>query len=301
VVLTDFQQSPFVTPIPTAERNPGVFGDSLAGTHREEEVSVEIQIGTNKFSVVAADTTAGTFEQSWFFDPTTGLMKATVDYDHVFLLDAGGNPTSTTLGSFLAANPPSAGDTWTLIYQDNSGGNYQAREVQFEFFNHNPGDPGIAVTGNNTLPDLIYGTSGHDVLSGGGGDDIFIGRGGSDLLTGGTGADHFRYTALTDGGTIANQAGADHITDFNIAEGDVFEISASAFGGGLNVGNIAANQFGSSANDTFGSATERFHYNTSSHTLLYDSNGSDAGGTQIALAHLENAATVDAAHIKIVV
>jgi len=40
--------------------------------------------------------------------------------------------------------------------------------------------------------------------------------------------------------------------------------------------------------------------NVSISTLLYDSNGSDAGGTQVALAHLENGGPVDAAHIHMV-
>ena len=72
-------------------------------------------------------------------------MKATVDYDHIFLLNGAGVATSTTLADYLIANPPSAGDTWTLSYYDNDGGNYQARTVLFNFFSHDPGDPGIAV------------------------------------------------------------------------------------------------------------------------------------------------------------
>ncbi len=81
----------------------------------------------------------------------------------------------------------------------------------------------------------------------------------------------------------------------------MIDILASAFGGGLVAGNNAtAAQFGSSATDTFGSGTERFHFNTATHTLLYDSNGSAAAGTQIAIAVLENGGTIDAAHIHFV-
>ena len=161
VIYTDFQQTSFATPIPAGERNPGVFGDNSAGSHREQEVQAEIHIGANRFVVVEADTTSAKFEQSWFFDSTSGLMKATVDYDHIYLLDGGGNPTTTTLADYLTANRPHAGDTWNLVYTDNAGGPYQARTVQFNFFTHDPGDPGIAVSGNATLPDQIYGTSGH--------------------------------------------------------------------------------------------------------------------------------------------
>ena len=254
-------------------------------------------------------------------------MKATVDYDHIFLLDGSGNATTTTLANYLIANPPSAGNTWTVVYTDNTGRLYQARLAKFEFFNHDPGDPGIGVSGDATLADQIYGTSGKDVLSGNGGDDIIIGRDGndtlnggagndlldgglgddtligglgSDRLTGGSGADHFQYTTTSDGGSISLQAGADHIVDFSTAQGDLIEVLASAFGGGLVAGTDATGIFGSSATDTFGSASERFHFNTSTQTLLYDSNGSTAGGTQVALAVLENGGTVDAAHIHMV-
>ncbi|MBZ9745900.1 type I secretion C-terminal target domain-containing protein, partial [Mesorhizobium sp. CO1-1-7] len=220
VVYTDFQESPFATPIPLSERNPGAFGDASAGSHREQEVQVEIIIGANHFAVVEDDLTAGTFEQSWFFDATTGLMKATVDYDHIFLLDAAGNATATTLASYLIAHPPTAGDSWTLSYFDNNGGNYQARNVSFSFFSHDPGDPGITVNGNATLGDQIYGTSGIDHLSGGGGNDTIVGRGGSDFLTGGGGNDTFLIgtgdsTPVIGGsGNAGTISGYDIITDF---------------------------------------------------------------------------------------
>src|SRR5262249_26482673 len=147
--------------------------------------------------------------------------------------------------------------------------------------------------------DTLSGLGGNDVLLGGDGNDALIGGAGSDTLVGGLGADRFKYTALTDGGTIADQSDADHIRDFSIAAGDIFEISVNPFDGGgvLAAGFLPANRFGSSANDTFG-ANERFHFNTATGTLLYDSNGSAANGTQVALAVLENGATVDAAHIK---
>ncbi len=189
VVYTDFQQQPNTVPIPVAERNPGVFGDASAGSHREQEVQVEIRIGANRFAVVEDDLTAGTFEQTWFYDATTGQMKATVDYDHIFLLDGAGNATSTTLASYLIAHPPTAGDTWTLSYFDNNGGNWQARNVNFSFFSHDPGDPGITVNGDATLADQIYGTSGIDHLNGNGGNDVIIGRGGNDFISGGAGND----------------------------------------------------------------------------------------------------------------
>ena len=97
-----------------------------------------------------------------------------------------------------------------------------------------------------------------------------------------------------------DQLGADHIIDFSTADGDSIDILASAFGGGLLAGTDATGIFGSSANNTFASGTERFHLNTATNALLYDSNGSTAGGTQVALAVLENGGPVDQTHIHMV-
>src|SRR4029079_924479 len=119
VVKTDFQNTPVVVPVPLAEQNPTAFGAADAGSQREMEVQVEVVIGTNHFVIVQDDLTAATFEQSWFFDAASGLMKATVDYSHIFLLDGSGNATATTLAAFLTANPATAGDTWTVLYTDN--------------------------------------------------------------------------------------------------------------------------------------------------------------------------------------
>ncbi len=155
------------------------------------------------------------------------------------------------------------------------------------------------LTGSNHI--LIDGENfnGNDTFSGGAGGDTLTGGQGSDILTGGGGADHFKYISTSDGGTITNQAGADHILDFNAAQGDVIDILGSAFGGLTAGANVAA-IFGSSANDTFSSPTERFHYDTATHTLLYDSNGSASGGTQAALAVFDNHAIVAATNIHVV-
>ena len=69
VVYTDFQQASVHDSDSCHRTGPGRFGDSSAGSHREQEVQVEIVIGTNHFAVVEDDTTAGTFEQSWTIRP----------------------------------------------------------------------------------------------------------------------------------------------------------------------------------------------------------------------------------------
>ncbi|MCZ4089220.1 VCBS domain-containing protein [Sinorhizobium psoraleae] len=166
-VLTDFQEAPFGTGVPSGERNPTTFNANNAGSQREGELQVELWIGSNKFAIVEDDLSAATFEQSWFYDASSGYMAATVNYANIYLLDSAGVATTTTLAQFLASNPALAGDTWTLNYRDNDGGNYQGRFAKFEFYYNDPGDPGIVVVGDDAKSNLIYGTSGADNLTGG--------------------------------------------------------------------------------------------------------------------------------------
>lgn len=77
--------------------------------------------------------------------------------------------------------------------------------------------------GNDTLnggdgADYLYGDEGNDVLRGGDGDDWIFGGLGTDTLTGGTGADFFLFQPDCD---------TDIVTDMNIAEGDMVEMSSS--------------------------------------------------------------------------
>ncbi|MEI9411365.1 Ig-like domain-containing protein, partial [Mesorhizobium salmacidum] len=273
VIYTDFQKSPFAVPIPVDERNPGAYNDAnSAGTQREQEVQVEIVIGGNHFVVVEADTTAAKFEQSWFYDDPatggTGLMKATVNYDQILL-----NGNGISLADYLVAHPPTTNDTWTLLYTDNDGGSYQARTVLFNFFTHDPGDPGITVTGNATLPDQIYGTSGHDFLSGDGGNDIIYGGSGNDLIVGGAGADK-----LT-GGVGADTFKLDHlelnikdiIADYNKGEGDQIDLTALFD----KADNVAINNY--------------VQYNSTTHILSVDTSGSGNAANFVDVAQLTNA------------
>jgi VCBS repeat-containing protein len=158
---------------------------------------------------------------------------------------------------------------------------------------------GVTINLNNQSEAFtIIGSNSADTLTGGSGNDTLTGGKGVDTLSGGSGADKFHYNAPGDAGP--GLLNPDHILDFNLGQNDVFEISAAGFGGGLLSGTDASAKFGSSTNNNFGSASERFHFNTATNTLLYDADGNGAGSAAIALAVLENGASVDAAHIKIV-
>jgi Ca2+-binding RTX toxin-like protein len=76
----------------------------------------------------------------------------------------------------------------------------------------------------STLPAIIGGSSGGDVLFGGLGDDLINGEGGRDLLTGGAGTDIFFFDS-GDFGSTNNAANADVIFDFSRTEGDLINLS----------------------------------------------------------------------------
>ncbi|BAY26846.1 hypothetical protein NIES2100_66620 [Calothrix sp. NIES-2100] len=129
-------------------------------------------------------------------------------------------------------------------------------------------------SGNNTLT----GNSGNDILIGGSGNDTLIGGTGNDILTGGTGADRFHFDARTEG--------IDTIKDFSSGSGDIIQISAAGFGGGLAVGTLSSALFISGAGisaPTNGS--QRFIYNSTNGYLFFDAdgNGSSSATTQIAI------------------
>ncbi|MDV6348362.1 Ig-like domain-containing protein [Nitrosomonas sp. Is35] len=171
------------------------------------------------------------------------------------------------------------------------------------------------VTGGS-LEDLLFGQDGNDVLSGGAGNDDIQGGSGNDILTGGSGADvltgggkttvgnggydQFRYMdkAVNWAGLDGN--GLDTILDFKgnstilkgasstgLINGDVLTFKLSELTGdvtGLVSGSSAGKWYtlGSDglASNVDGHATTakaQFVYNSSTHVLSYDADGSGAG------------------------
>ena len=86
---------------------------------------------------------------------------------------------------------------------------------------------------------IADGGNGNDTLLGGAANDTLIGGNGDNIFTGGAGADTF----------VLGFDGIDVINDFNAAEGDIVEISLSAFGA---------------------SSSNQFAYNSSNGSLSYD-------------------------------
>ncbi len=142
-------------------------------------------------------------------------------------------------------------------------------------------------SGSNTLT----GTAIAEEIIGLGNSDTLIGNGGVDTLIGGSGSDHFRYNATTNGGGTG-----DLIVDFAPGS-DVLDFAHTAFGfsstGTLSSTNFVANSTGPT------NSAQKFWFNTANFTLYYDADGSGSGAA-VAMAQLENHATLNSTNIHLV-
>jgi Ca2+-binding RTX toxin-like protein len=128
--------------------------------------------------------------------------------------------------------------------------------------------------------DKLTGSSGANVLNGGGGNDILNGGAGKDTLSGGTGKDTLTGGAGNDtflfNSALSVATNIDKITDFSVP-GDTIQLENAIFTAlGAATGTLTAAAFyaGAAAHD----ASDRIIYNAKTGALIYDSNGSAAGG-----------------------
>ncbi len=242
-LLTDFQSRPASGGVPISDAH-------RADQALEDTVTATIMVDGIEFIVINENDGIN----QWVYDADTGLMTAVIDYNDVMDLATG----TISLADHLANNQPSTGDVWTVTYSDSDGGNEQARFIKFNFAYENPGDPSISVTGDEFSPNIIFGTSGTDILTGGnvddkmfgregddqlngldgndilvggGGDDIIVGGAGNDEIHGGEGADAYVINSLSDG--------VDTIVNYNDSESDVLDISDILTGYDINNDDIA--------------------------------------------------------------
>lgn len=120
--------------------------------------------------------------------------------------------------------------------------------------------------------DLITGNTSANALSGNAGNDTLRGSTGNDFLTGGTGADSFVFN--TAASAVYNN---DRIMDF-YAPADTIKLENAVFTKLVGAANttLSSVQFwkGAAAHDS----NDRVIYNQATGALIYDSNGSAAGG-----------------------
>ncbi|MCG9731650.1 retention module-containing protein [Shewanella sp. Isolate13] len=183
LLFTDFQQTPVNIPVPINERG----ANTNAGAAREMEVSARLTIGTAIFEVIPENDGDGII--TWSYDADSGLMKAEIDYSAIFLLDANGDPTTTSLADYIMANPVAADDMWRITYLDNNGGNFQARFVEAVFTHEQIADDSITIVGSDNINNLIFGSTNNDLLTGANLDDRIFGREDNDILRGLAGND----------------------------------------------------------------------------------------------------------------
>jgi Ca2+-binding RTX toxin-like protein len=122
--------------------------------------------------------------------------------------------------------------------------------------------------GGNDASGQVYGFGGTDTLYGYGGDDNLYGGEAADTLSGGTGADTFFFLLSSEGG--------DTIADFVSGQDRVF---FSEYWFGLPIapaGAIDPSRFVSGDRPVATSAGASFLFDTTSHQLLFDADGSGA-------------------------
>jgi VCBS repeat-containing protein len=250
--------------------------------------SIVLNFTDAQLEQILADTEARVALRGFLLDPTVGLDFSNTSWNaSVTGFEVGrigivaGGATVDFSGLFGAGlNMPEFRDSATtgsdLLIGDDSADGIS-------------GDAGNDIILGRGGVDALRGDGGNDLLLGGDGNDTLAGGAGQDVLVGGNGADAFLFESPLQE--------MDRILDFDRAAGDHIDILASAFGltAGSNVGTI----FGASATANAATADERFHFDTSTHTLYYDSDGSGAAAA-IALARLENGANLQSGDLHLV-
>ena len=160
-----------------------------------------------------------------------------------------------------------AGDTYSSI-ENLTGSNFNDSLI-----GNNSENIVVGAGGN----DSINGLAGNDTISGGSGDDKIYGGAGSDTLTGNGGLDRCIFHQPLNGDI-------DTITDFNFVD-DTIELYKTVFDAITGTGVLSAAQFTANATGTATTGAHRIIYNTSTGDLIYDTNGSAAGGA-VVFAHL---------------
>jgi len=140
----------------------------------------------------------------------------------------------------------------------------------------------------------IVGTDFNDTLVGYAGANIIEGGAGRDTLTGGRGEDTFIYGEPTSGGDTIDFGG-----------NDIFQISASGFGGGLEEGialSMTASTTGvfvSDANPMLTGTSANFLYNTGTGVLGFDSDGTGLNPA-VMIAALDGVPSLDLKQFTII-
>ena len=124
--------------------------------------------------------------------------------------------------------------------------------------------------------------------------DTITGGLGTDTLTGAAGQDHFIFNTIFEAGyTISDFAALN-------GSGDILELNAASFGGGLAAGALDPAKFVVRADNVAQNATQRFIFNTTDKTLWFDANGNLSAGLTLVCDMQQGAATMTALDILLI-
>jgi serralysin len=138
-------------------------------------------------------------------------------------------------------------------------------------------DPGVEVeilstnNANATTALKLAGNAFANAIVGNSGNNFINGASGSDTLTGWVGDDIFMFN------TALGASNVDTITDFTVVD-DTIRLDNAIFTSIAGTGVLTAAQFTANASGTAQDASDRIIYETDTGKLIYDSNGSAAGG-----------------------
>jgi Ca2+-binding RTX toxin-like protein len=275
-------------PVPVPVPPPALADLSVIGLSlKDTTVSFTIDdIG----SASASASTAGLYLSTDSTITTTDKLLATVSSPSLLT----GGTDSEAMALSLPTNL-TAGTYYLGVIADSTGKVTESNET------NNASNAVPIIVGNiaaNSLTgtagnDTIFGLGGNDNLSGGGGNNVLIGGAGNDTLIGGAGNDQFVFNATSEG--------LDQILNFHA--NDLIDFATAGFGSHLalasgNTGTLDPSHFIANATGPTNSAQD-FWFNTSSHTLYFDSNGSAPGG-QVAIAHLQNSYVLHSTDILLI-
>lgn len=138
--------------------------------------------------------------------------------------------------------------------------------------------------------DELKGGKGNDTIDGGEGDDLLVGGAGADTLTGGEGADTFFFASAKH----SNGKNTDVITDFDVSEGDIIDLS-SIDANGKKAGDQAFKFIG---NDDFSGKAGQLRFEKSKDLTVIEGDTNGDGKADFVL-HLEGKYTVTADYFEL--
>ncbi|MGX7894352.1 calcium-binding protein [Tsuneonella sp. HG222] len=205
----------------------------------------------------------------------------------------GGAGNDTIIGGLGADVLIGGPGTDLLSFEDNSGTVFVNLLTGMGYNNAAQGDTfsGFENVVGGLFDDTLIGDNGANRLDGAMGADTLVGNGGADTFV-------FKHAPGSSSGFVHPNSNPNVDTLFDFVSGeDKLEISASAFGGGLTAGSLAAGAFvvGTAAGD----ADDRFVYDQANGRLYFDADGS-GGGAQVLMALLPNHDAITASDFAIV-